>query len=419
MESRISILSGNRQRLLLAVALLVLLAILSTVYYLFLRTDYAILFSDLRPAEASAIVAELDRTHAPYELRDNGATVMVPADQASSIRVALAGSDLSVRGMVGFELFNESDMGLTDFAQRVNYQRALQGELARTIMMMDGIENARVHLALPERSLFRGNRSEPRAAVTIIPRRGAVLDERRVAGIQRLVSAAVPALSLTDVVVLDESGRTISSAVGPEAMMSPETEEHSAVEQYYRGRARAAVESALPGLRFQLRVIALPRLSSGAGDIPADIASEAPTEDASTPSARNFRLRIVFFTASELSVADQALVRNAVAGAVGVEERNGDSITIGVAPIETMTSQPDLPVPVVAPPAAARPEAGSDRGTWLQSWWSGLAAAITFTLFIAIFQARRPSLSNEERDRFVQRIRDHLGVGNEAEDART
>src|SRR5204863_6003346 len=105
---------------------------------------------------------------------------------------------------------NQSDMGLTDFAQKVNYQRALQGEIARTIMTMDGIAYARVHIALPERSLFRTTRSEPRAAVTITPQPGIDIDPGRIAGIQRLIAATVPDLALDQIAILNERGQLLT-----------------------------------------------------------------------------------------------------------------------------------------------------------------------------------------------------------------
>lgn len=412
MENRISTLFGNRQLRLFALLFLLVLALLGAAYYFFIRTEYSVLFSDLRPAEASAIVTELDRQDAAYQLRDDGATVLVPSDRASSTRVALAGSDLSLRGMVGFELFNESDMGLTDFAQRVNFQRALQGELSRTIMLMDGIENARVHLAMPERSLFRGNRSQPRAAVTVISRRGQALDERRVTGIQRLVAAAVPDLSVADVVVLDAMGRPISAAAAPESL-SPDVEEHSAIQQYYRARARTAVQAVLPDLQFEVRVMVLPRNPGEAIDALAPEAADANQAPPAASAARNFRLRLAVLTASELNPADQASVRNAVAQAVGLDEGSGDALMLSVAPVD-VPAPPAVSaarLPEIAPPLT-REEA------WPSLWWLLLIGAVAIALALLMFRPRGPVLATTERDLLVRRIRDQLGAGNEVPDVR-
>jgi flagellar M-ring protein FliF len=169
--------SPNRQLLVAGLVLGALSMILGVGYFLFVRTEYAVLYTGLRSADASAIVAELDDKGVAYKLKDGGGTILVPVEEADAVRLAIVRSDASLKGSTGFELFNKSDMGLTDFAQKINYQRAVQGELTRTIMMMDGIDNARVHLAIPERSLFRGTRSEPKAAVTLSVQRGRILDE--------------------------------------------------------------------------------------------------------------------------------------------------------------------------------------------------------------------------------------------------
>ncbi|HYD37221.1 MAG TPA: flagellar basal-body MS-ring/collar protein FliF, partial [Allosphingosinicella sp.] len=252
----------SRQIRLLALVFAALFVVLALGYYFFIRADYAVLYSSLRPADASAIVAELDSKGVAYELRDQGTTILVPQAEADSVRLAIVRSDAPLKGSTGFELFNKSDMGLTDFAQKINYQRALQGELSRTIMMMDGIENARVHLTIPERTLFRGNRSEPKAAVTLTLQRGKAVDEARVAGIQRLVAAAVPDLKLVDVVVLDEVGRIISANAETAADLPPELAERNAVQEYYRAHIRSAVEAVLPGLGADARVLIVPAASA-------------------------------------------------------------------------------------------------------------------------------------------------------------
>src|SRR5690606_28469829 len=146
--------------------------LLSLGYFLFLKPDFGVLYEDIRETDAAAIVAELEAEGIEYRVADNGHRVLVPREDIDQARVLVAGSGIAMGGVVGFELFNDSDMGLTEFAQKVNYQRALQGELARTIMMMDAVEFARVHLSIPERSLFRADASEPKAAVTVERQRG-------------------------------------------------------------------------------------------------------------------------------------------------------------------------------------------------------------------------------------------------------
>ncbi|HWW12838.1 MAG TPA: flagellar basal-body MS-ring/collar protein FliF, partial [Brevundimonas sp.] len=190
----------------LAGAAALVLAIALIGVYLATRPNYNVLFADLRQADAATIVAELEKDKTPYKLDDGGATILAPADQVDQIRLEIMGADLPLKGTVGFELFNKSDMGLTEFAQRINYQRAIQGELARTIMTIDAIDTARVHLTLPEPSIFRAERKPAKASVSLTTRPGHALEQQTVAGIQRLVAASVPDLDAADVVVLDTHG---------------------------------------------------------------------------------------------------------------------------------------------------------------------------------------------------------------------
>lgn len=203
---------GSRQRqFVLAGALIALLAgTLITVYFV-LRPSYQVLFRDLKPQDASAIVAELDKQKVPYRIDETTSAILVPEGDTRAMRLKLMSSDLRLQGAVGFELFNNSDLGLTEFAQKVNYQRALQGELARTIMTLDEIDLARVHLTLPESSIFRRDTAKPKASVALFTRDAQALTPDAVRGIQRLVAAAVPELSPGDVTILDQKGDLAST----------------------------------------------------------------------------------------------------------------------------------------------------------------------------------------------------------------
>ena len=183
---------------------------LALFYLLVLRTDYVVLAEDLRPTEAAAIVRLLDSESVAYQLTDFGRAVMVPEDRVSAARLLVFGGELPVAGANGFELFDESDMGLTDFAQKIKYQRALQGELTRTLMRMEGVEDARVHISMSQQSLFRGDQQPASAAVTLTMRRGYELTAEQIAGVQSLVAAAVSSLSEHDVVVLNVRGQVVS-----------------------------------------------------------------------------------------------------------------------------------------------------------------------------------------------------------------
>jgi flagellar M-ring protein FliF len=405
-KNPLAALAENRQLRLALIVFALLFALLAGAYFTFLRTDYAVLYSGLRPADASAVVAELEGKGVEYKLRDGGATILVPETDADAMRLAVAGSDAASKGMTGFELFNKSDMGLTDFAQKINYQRALQGELARTIMMMDGIADARVHLALPDRSLFRGNRSEPKAAVTIAMRRGLVADEARVGGVQRLVAAAVPDLALSAVVVLDELGRVISPSASAslDPTLPPVIEEQAAVQQYYRARTRAAVENTVPGLRFDVRVSIVPKGES------------APWKQPRAGARRDFGLRISVVTPSPLGAEDRTLVEKAIAVAVALDPEAGDAILFTGELVDAPAAAAPVTATIVPDGRTVRSAAPRAPPARWPLPWLAFGAAVFALLLIAI-RLRGSGMAPGERDVFVQRIRTQLALVDAARDA--
>ena len=417
MSERTAETSPRRQWLVLGGVFAAIVALLAFGYFLFLRTDYVVLAEGLRPADVSAIVAELDKSGRAYRLRDGGTTILVPEDQADATRVAIAGSDAAAHGQIGFELFNKSDMGLTTFAQKINYQRALQGELVRTIMAMDGVDSARVHLALPERSLFRGDRAEPKAAVTVAMKPGQTADAARVAGIQRLVAAAVPDLPEDKVVVLDSAGRVISPLLraGPEEARNPETEEKLAVEGYYRARARGAVERRMPGLKFLLRVLALP--APAATGKPDGTGRWTPSGEGAT---RNYRLRFVFVSEAPLAPEDQGVAREAILQATAIDLALGDTLSFETGPTDPPTPVADV-TPAAAPmqPAIA-PATSINAGpdgfpyAWIGSALALLAAAVLVWRWLGSDRAR---LRGEDHEAFADRLRRQLNLADEGDDA--
>ncbi|MEP9403176.1 flagellar basal-body MS-ring/collar protein FliF [Sphingomonas sp. VNH70] len=389
-------------------ALVVLL--LGLGYYAFLRGGDAVLVERVRPGEAAAIVAELDKRGTAYRLRDGGTTILVPEGEADAIRLSLVRSD----AVTGFELFNKSDMGLTNFAQKINYQRALQGELVRTITLMDGVEAARVHLALPERALFRDDRTEPSAAVTVTMRGGLTPDPARVAGIQRLVSAAVADLPPERVVVLDADGRVLTQGsaapAGDAVERSADAAARSAVEQYYQARARGAIDAVLPQLRYRLQAMAMPQ-----GDQPFDPARWTPGE---AGQGRNFRLRLTLVTAQPIDPATQATIEAAVAPAVGMREADGDLLTFetgsiaappvasAIAPAPRMPTRSAAPVPVEVP--------GPRSDAW---WWLLLAVPVALLVLLR-WRAGRDAPDEEDHAAFARALQRQLAREGSGDGAR-
>jgi len=236
---------GARVGLVLAAAVIAAATLWAAAWLL--RTDYQVLFADLSPQDAGAMVAELDRMKVPYKLGAGGSAIMVDAEAVHKTRIRLMAKDLPLHGTVGFELFNNADFGMTEFAQKINYQRALQGEITRTILSLSEIESARVHLVLPEEGVFRRAGGKAKAAITLALKRGQVLQAEQVAGIQRLVSAAVPAIQLQDVTIVDEHGVALTRPAGDaaDAAGTARLELKRETELYLSRKAQALLEQAV------------------------------------------------------------------------------------------------------------------------------------------------------------------------------
>lgn len=201
---------GRSARAGLALGLVAILALTAALAWWLLRSDYQVLFSELKPQDASAMIAELEKLKIPYRVDDASASILVDKSQVHSARIKLMGKEFPLQGAVGFELFNNTDFGMTEFAQKINYQRALQGELTRTILSLAEVRDVRVHLALPEQGLFKQAGVRPKAAITLSLREGQALRPEQVSGIQRLVAAATPGMTAQDVTVVDRQGMALS-----------------------------------------------------------------------------------------------------------------------------------------------------------------------------------------------------------------
>ncbi len=174
------------------------------------------LFTDLTFEDSSAIVRDLERQAIPYQVRNDGAIILVPKDAVTRLRMKLAESGLPKGGGVGYEIFDKSDsLGATSFVQNINHLRALEGELARTIRSIDRVAAARVHLVLPERPLFSRERQEPSASIVLKLRGG--LEAQQVRAIRHLAASAVNGLKPTRVSIVDEAGRLLADGADDQA----------------------------------------------------------------------------------------------------------------------------------------------------------------------------------------------------------
>jgi flagellar M-ring protein FliF len=199
----------------LGVGLASLLAIAITLTVLSTRGDYKVLFAGLSDKDGGAVVAQLTQTNVPYRIGEGGSTILVPAAQVHEVRLKLASAGLprgggAGNGAPGFELMDNARFGQTQFQERTTFQRALEGELARSIGSLAAVAAARVHLSLPNQNGFFREQQKPGASVLLTLHPGRVLERAQLAGIVHLVSSSVPELNPKAVSVIDQEGALLS-----------------------------------------------------------------------------------------------------------------------------------------------------------------------------------------------------------------
>ncbi|NKI74835.1 flagellar basal body M-ring protein FliF [Dickeya sp. CFBP 2040] len=172
--------------------------------------DYRVLYTNLNERDGGSIVSELSKMNIPYRFTESGAAIMIPADKVYETRLKLAQQGLPKGGAVGFELLDQEKFGISQFSEQINYQRALEGELARTMETLGPIQNARVHLAIPKPSLFVREQKSPSAAVTVTLQPGRALDDGQISAITYLVSSSVAGLPADKVTVVDQTGKLLT-----------------------------------------------------------------------------------------------------------------------------------------------------------------------------------------------------------------
>lgn len=193
---------NKKQRMMLAGSAVLTLAILLVFVKLIGKPDYKPLFTDLEQQDAQRLSTQLAAKKIPYEMSTDGKVLSVPADQIDAARIEVASDGMPHSGRLGFELFDKVSWGQTEFDEKVNYQRALEGELERTIQSLNDVQSARVHLVLPTESVFIARERPAKASVIIKTKRGELSDQSQMA-ISRLVAGAVDSLSPENVIVTD------------------------------------------------------------------------------------------------------------------------------------------------------------------------------------------------------------------------
>ena len=201
---------AQRMRLGAGVALLVAAAVAAVV--MGRQPDYRVLFSNLGDKDGGAVVAQLSQMNVPYKYSEGGGAILIPAERVHDVRLRLATQGLPKGSVAGFELMESNKFGMTQFQERLNFQRGLEGELTRSIQALSSVQSARVHLALPNQNGFFREQQKPSASVLVSLHPGRILDRAQLAGIVHLVASSVPELAPSAVSVLDDTGKLLSQS---------------------------------------------------------------------------------------------------------------------------------------------------------------------------------------------------------------
>ena len=183
--------------------------------------DYRVLYSNLSDRDGGAIISSLQQMNVPYKFAEGGGALLVPANQVHEVRLRLAGQGLPKGGLVGFELMETQKLGTSQFQEQINYQRALEGELARSIQSLSAVQSARVHLAISKPTVFVREQQKPSASVLLSLNPGRSLDANQVNAIVHLVSSSIPDLPVKNVTVIDQSGNLLTAQDGNSLGLDP------------------------------------------------------------------------------------------------------------------------------------------------------------------------------------------------------
>ncbi|NHZ89944.1 flagellar M-ring protein FliF [Massilia sp. CCM 8733] len=456
--------TDQRARLGLIIGVLLIALVTVALGALLLRTDYQVLFSDLAPQDAATMTAELDKLKTPYRLSGDGNTILVPAEMVHRTRLKLVAKELPLRGAVGLELFNSSEVGMTEFTQKVNYQRALQGELTRTILSLDEVATVRVHLVMAEQALFKKNVKQAKASISIAMKPGRALDATQVQGIQRLVAAAVPDIRASDVTIVDHNGVALTRRSGAEgddgAAGGDSLDDKRALETYLNkkisamldrtfgpGQGIASVDVTLnhkhvktttenvlgkdaSGEGAAAGVMVRERMTSRDGPADASVPAGAGPANGTVTSETDYqvgrrveqvvasagaisRVNVAVVVSGALDQARLDRVRDVVALAAGIDKARGDAVAVysmdqvATVPAAGAVLAQAAPAQAAAPAviAATSAPAAASANTLLLALGALIVLALAWRLFA---RPSQPQLTLEQRRQLLNQVNDWL-----------
>jgi flagellar M-ring protein FliF len=223
----------------------------------FKSMSYSVLYSDLPEKEAGEVTTSLNEMGIDYKLSDGGRTIRVPAEKVHSTRITLATQGIPTGGSVGYSIFDKTNLGMTEFVQKVNYRRALEGELSRTIADLEEVRAARVHIVIPEKRLFEEDQKKTTASVVLKLSGPGSLNKRQLFGISHLVASSVEGLQTDNITIVDNWGNLLSSPQTGDPMIAlsaTQLEMKKAVESYLESKAQSILSGALGNSRAIVKI---------------------------------------------------------------------------------------------------------------------------------------------------------------------
>lgn len=461
---------GSRKSLVIgATACLLLIISLALLWWLY-QPEYEVLFNDLDQSDAAEITQRLKAMEIPYSLDNNGTTIKVDKSRIDDTRLELTSEQMSLTKPVGFEIFNDTDFGLTEFAQKVNYQRALEGELARTITTNKQFKHARVHLSLPEKRAFQREEDPTKAAVTIVTVDQSRLTVQQVMGIQSLVSAAVPGLEKDNVTVLDGNGEAYNfsdPALDVSGAGDMRLDYQEKLETYFEQKVSRILTPVFGSEHLQIGVNATldfnkirsqkQELTTPEGEsagylkrriekrdqskqpkvkdvqnvsVEQEFAFGKETIETEKAAGQLSRLTVAVLINGKVAEQDLKSVRDLISATVGIDPARGDRLTVeaiaGYQSLENQVSsqEPEPPVMVLKPNQPAT-ETGlnTDSDKWANALQTLVQPNYLLVLLIALLavaggvagwvisQSKSPKkLTQAEREKLLEDVQDWLSI---------
>lgn len=427
----------------------ILLGTVAALYWLF-SSRQALLFGNLPGAEAAEVASALDEWKVPHGFTEDGAGILVDQEQLHNLRMRLVSAGIPTGGHTGYELFDDNEFGVTEFAQRINYQRALQGELERTIAALPGVQDVRVHLSIRRAGLFLDDAGQSKASVALSLAPGRQLERRQLTGIRNLVASAVEGLTPESVVIVGPSGLQLGGGGEGELAAAEQSESSRELGAALEARLQRLLAEALPGKQASVSVdvtmnfdrihrtserllgragsdegVIVKRSSNGARPPEAgapvamlneqvEYAHGTEREEVVQAAGKIERISVAVMLPYSVSTAEQGRLQRLLSAAAGLDVARGDRLEIALAPTPAVArTAADTSDRVAGTETKRASPAAASWSIWLA--WAALPAWLLGLAMGALLLRRRaqsPKLLNAaESEAAARKIRVWLADG--------